>query len=374
MKKLEAVMKAGEKIITVLILVLTGFIVLLTTANAGTDQFKKHVVMDRQGLGIEAYRLLIPEDWRFDGGVQWLSNSLQLTKVAFKVSHPDGITAYEVFPEFVFFYSADPNMNAIYAQTTMVQPPVYAAVYLEQMFIPSYRGNLPGLRIIRKDQLPELAQTALMNYQIQLNQNPYLAQMSAGVNMQFDAASVSIEYQAGKHIIEETLSAIVGYSSAGIVTNWGPMRQTSFRTIKGQKNDMAPVLRVINDSYQANPLWEYKISQIYYMMVQQQKKVLESIGQLSRYISQTNDQISEGLYQSYKQRDAIYDGAAKNWSEAIRGVDSYFDPINKSEVEVPTIYEKAWTDGNDYIFSTDPGYDPNRSAGPNWTLLQKAGK
>jgi hypothetical protein len=222
--------------------------------------------------------------------------------------------------------------------------------------------------------LPELAQTALMNYQIQLNQNPYLAQMSAGVNMQFDAASVSIEYQAGKHIIEETLSAIVGYSSAGIVTNWGPMRQTSFRTIKGQKNDMAPVLRVINDSYQANPLWEYKISQIYYMMVQQQKKVLESIGQLSRYISQTNDQISEGLYQSYKQRDAIYDGAAKNWSEAIRGVDSYFDPINKSEVEVPTIYEKAWTDGNDYIFSTDPGYDPNRSAGPNWTLLQKAGK
>jgi len=135
---------------------------------------------------------------------------------------------------------------------------------------------------------------------------------------------------------------------------------------------MAPVLGVINASYQPNPIWEYKISQIYYMMVQQQKQVLQSIGELSRYISQTSDQISEGLYNSYKQRDAIYDGVAKNWSEAIRGVDSYHDPINKSEIEVPTIYDKAWTNGNDYIFSSDPSFDPNRSAGPNWTPLEKS--
>lgn len=367
-------MKVVKMIIAGCIFVLAGFFVLSSTVEADTARFRKHVVMDRQGLGIEAFRLLIPEDWHFEGGLQWLSNSLQLTQVAFKVTHPDGITAYEIFPEFSFFYSGDPNMNAIYAQTRMVQPPVYAAVYLEQMFIPSYRGNQPGLRIVSKNQLPKLAQTALMNYQIQLNQNPYLAQMSAGGNVQFDAASVSIEYQAGKHIVEETISTVIGYSSMGIVTNWGPMYQTAFRNIKGQKNEMTPVLGVINDSYHANPLWEYKISQIYYMMVQQQKKVLQSIGELSRYISQTNDQISEGLYNSYKQRDAIYDGVAKNWSEAMRGVDSYYDPINKSEIEVPTIYEKAWTDGNDYIFSTDPGFDPNRSAGPNWTLLQKSGR
>jgi hypothetical protein len=367
-------MKVVKKTITVFIFVLAVFVVSLTTARAATDRFKLHVVMDRQGFGIEAFRLLIPKDWRFDGGVQWLSNSLQLTQVAFKVTHPDGITAYEVFPEFVFFYSTDPNMNALYSQTTMVQPPVPAAVYLEQMFIPSYRGNLQRLRITGKNQLPKLAQQAFMNYQIQLNQNPYLAQMSAGTNVQFDAASVSIEYQTGKQIIEETVNAIVLYSSMGIVTNWGPMRQTSLRTIRGKKNNTEAALRVINDSYQANPVWEYKLSQIYYMMVQQQKKVLQSIGELSRYISQTNDQISEGLYNSYKQRDAIYDGVAKNWSEAIRGVDSYYDPINKSEIEVPTIYEAAWTDGNDYIFSTDSGFDPNRSAGPNWTSLQKAGK
>jgi hypothetical protein len=35
-----------------------------------------------------------------------------------------------------------------------------------------------------------------MSYQNQFNQNPYLAQMGAGANVQFDAASISIEYQA----------------------------------------------------------------------------------------------------------------------------------------------------------------------------------
>jgi hypothetical protein len=149
------------------------------------------------------------------------------------------------------------------------------------------------------------------------------------------------------------------------------MRQTSFKTIKGKKNNTAAALRVINDSYQINPLWEYKLTQVYYMMVQQQKKVLQSIGELSRYISQTNDQISDGLYNSYRQRDAVYDRIADNWSDAIRGVDSYYDPINRSEIEIPTIYGKAWTNGNDYIFSNDPLYDPNESAGPNWTPLEK---
>jgi hypothetical protein len=106
-------------------------------------------------------------------------------------------------------------------------------------------------------------------------------------------------------------------------------------------------------------------------MTQQQKQMLRSIGEVSRYISQTNDHISDSLYQSYKQRDAIYDRISNNWSDAIRSVDTYQDPINGVEVEVPNIYEKAWTDGNDYIFTNDPFFSPNQNAGPNWTPLKR---
>ena len=99
--------------------------------------------------------------------------------------------------------------------------------------------------------------------------------------------------------------------------------------------------------------------------------MLRSIGEVSRYISRTNDQISDSLYQSYKQRDAIYDRISDNWSDAIRSVDTYKDPINGVEVEVPNTYDKAWTNGNDYIFSNDHFFDPNQHAGGSWTPLER---
>jgi hypothetical protein len=340
-------------------------------AGKHTVKYKKHVVFDSQGLGIEAFRLLIPEGWNFQGGVNWLSNSLQLTQIAVKVSSPDNSACFEVFPEMLFFYSPDPNANAFYGQTRRVHPPVNAIDYLEQLFLPDFRYNISGLRVTKRNQLPELAQKAMMNYRHQQTHNPYLAQLTMGASFQFDAASLAMEYQQGNHSIEETICAVVGYTRIGMINNWGPMRQTAIRCLKEKKNNMSPILVIISNSFRVNPLWEYKLSQIYYAMTQQQKQMLRSIGELSRYISRTNNQISDGIYQSYKQRDKIYDRVYDNWSDAIRGVDTFKDPINGLEVEVPNIYEKAWTDGNDYIFTNDRFFDPNQNAGPNWTPLKR---
>ena len=360
-------MKAGRKFLLALVCLL----LFSTQATADVHKYKRHVVIDKQGMGIEAFRLLIPDSWRFQGGVRWLTNSFQLTQTAFTVSSPDDEAAFEIFPEMLFFFSADPNMNAIYAQHVMVHQPVDAATYLQQMFIPTYRGNMPGLRIVSGQQLPQLAQKEMANYQYQVANNPYIAQLAAQSRFQFDAASVTIEYKSAGKLMEETLSAVLSYSSTGFITNWGPVRQTSLRSVKASKAKMTPLLKVICDSFEMNPVWEYKMSQIYYFMVQQQKKVIASIGELSRYISQTNDQINDMLYQSYRQSDAIYDQMSENWSEAIRGVDSYHDPINGVNVEAPTVYESGWTDGNEYLFSTDPSFEPNRTSGPNWTRLEK---
>jgi hypothetical protein len=340
-------------------------------AEKHTVKYRKHVVMDRQGLGIEAFRLLIPEGWHFQGGVNWLSNSLQLTQIAFKVSSPDNSAWFEVFPEMLFFFSSDPNANAFYGQTRRVHPPVNAAVYLEQLFLPGFRAGIPGFRVTKRKQLPDLAQNEMMNYRYQQTQNPYLAQLTRGASFQFDAASLTMEYQQRNHTIEETICAVVAYTQAGMINNWGPMRQTSLCALKEIKQRMSPILCVISNSFQVNPLWEYKISQIYYTMTQQQQQMLRSIGELSRYISRSNDRISDALYQSYKQRDAIYDRVFDNWSDANRSVDTYQDPINGVEVEVPNIYEKAWTDGNDYIFTDDRFLDPNQNSGANWTPLKR---
>ena len=33
--------------------------------------FRNQIVIDQQGLGLEVFRMLIPKDWSFNGGVNW---------------------------------------------------------------------------------------------------------------------------------------------------------------------------------------------------------------------------------------------------------------------------------------------------------------
>ena len=327
--------------------------------------------MDKQGFAMEFCRLLVPSQWHVNGGVIWKSNSLQLTEMVLNVSAPNTPAAYEIFPIELYFFSQDPYMNSVYSQTTKIQPPMDASRYLEQMFLPAYRGNRAGLTITKREKLPDLARDTQANYYQQIMNNPYMQALTQNVTSQFDAASITIEYQQSNNTIEETICAVCSYAGNTMITNWGPIRLYSMRCPKTAAKKYAPILQVINNSFKVNPLWEYKISQVYYQMVQQQRQMLQSIGELSRYISRTNNEISDMLMKSYQERDRIYDKVNSQWSEYIRSVDVYKDPVNNCDVEIPNNFERAWTDGSDYIFSENPDFDPNQSPGPNWTPLER---
>ena len=60
-----------------------------------------------------------------------------------------------------------------------------------------------------------------------------------------------------------------------------------------------------------------------------------------------------------------------NYSQAYRGVDTYVDPVNNWNIELPTGYDNAWTNGSDYVFSDSPSYNPNVSATGNWTQMTR---
>ena len=50
-------------------------------------------------------------------------------------------------------------------------------------------------------------------------------------------------------------------------------------------------------------------------------------------------------------------------------MDSYVDPINNWEVELPTGHDNAWTNGSEYIFSDDAGFNPNIGSKQEWTRM-----
>ncbi len=52
---------------------------------------RKQVVVDQQGLGYEVFRMLVPKDWSFSGGIQWTYNKFPPeAKTAYTVTSPDG--------------------------------------------------------------------------------------------------------------------------------------------------------------------------------------------------------------------------------------------------------------------------------------------
>ncbi len=60
-----------------------------------------------------------------------------------------------------------------------------------------------------------------------------------------------------------------------------------------------------------------------------------------------------------------------SYSQAYRGVDTYVDPVNNWNVQLPTGYDNAWTNGSDYVFSDSPSFNPNVISTGNWQQMTR---
>jgi hypothetical protein len=103
-------------------------------------------------------------------------------------------------------------------------------------------------------------------------------------------------------------------------------------------------------------------------MAANQRRSLQRLGDLSHSISEAGDSIMDG----YFERSAAYDRMGEQFSEAIRGVDSYIDPTSDYSPQLPGGYDQAWSNGlGEYIVSNDSLFDPNLNSTMNWQELQR---
>ena len=77
------------------------------------------------------------------------------------------------------------------------------------------------------------------------------------------------------------------------------------------------------------------------------------------------------IYQGYQRRSAAYDHMFDKYIQGLRGVETYRDPVNNWDVEIPVGYENAWTNGTDYVSSDSPNFDPNVSSNQNWHKMKR---
>jgi len=346
-----------------------------TSQGGDVMRFKVFSYIDKQGIGIEAFRLLIPSGWQFEGGIKWILDNPGMPAVgAFKVTNPRGKEEFEVFPNQPFFWTNNQMLLSTFPVGSRyfgneVRPPVGALDALKGIVLSRFRKDAANLKIVSEQTLPELAKTVGAGMQ-----------SAPGVASSADAAKIRIEYQKNGVWMEEEIYGVVEQMRSSmpdvygmiINTNWIIDYLFSFKAEKGKLDSHSKVFQTIAYSFKLNPRWFNKYNQLIEYLVQMQIRQIHHIGEISRIISRTQDEISDKIMQSYYQRQAVNDRIAENFSQYIRGVDKYYNPIEQRTVELPGGYQSTWTNNlGEYILSNDPNYNPNTESNINWQRMER---
>jgi hypothetical protein len=335
---------------------------------------RKHSVVDTQGIGIEAFSLLVPVDWEVQGGIYWkLDNPGMPAVTHLTASNPDGVEAFEILPNQAMFWSNDPMLRSSFPigshyLGSEVRPVAEPLTALTDIVLPRFRIEAAELTVVSQTPLPELARAM------------GAGQPQEGVVTFADAGSIRITYTRNAVAMEERIIAVVeGFTYAiptmqGMVqnTNWAVDYIFCFRAAKGKLDAHAGLFKAIVDSIRVNPQWYNRYQQTIGHLVQAKIQQINSVGELSRIISRTSDEISDSMMASYQERQAVYDRIGENFSEYIRGTEHYVDPIESREVELPGGYDRVWTSpGGGYILTDDPDYDPNIGSNRDWVEIER---
>jgi hypothetical protein len=331
--------------------------------------------VDQQCGGVEAFRLLIPKTWEFKGGVTWrIDNPGTPATIAFTVSNPEGQEAFEVFPNIPCYWTNQMMVTGFFPPGSRyfgneVRPPAPALEVLRDLVVPRYREGVMPWEIVQQEHLPDLP--------AQLRANSPAS--TEGITSA-DGGRVRVRYHSGDHEIEEDFFGVVEIASVSMPMLMGVAEHVywtadylfSFRAVAGQLDRLADQFLSMVQSFRLNSVWFNRVTQASQFMIQNQIQHIRNVGQLSQIISQTNDQISDMIMSSYQSRQATMDRLSTQFSQAIRGVDEYYDPLQDQGVELPGGYDFAWSNSlGEYIVTDDPNFNPNVETNLNWEKLKR---
>jgi hypothetical protein len=341
----------------------------------GALRFTPYRCVDSEGIGIEAFSVLLPAGWRFDGGIRWrLDNPAFPAYAACRLSDPGGLGAFEVFPNLPYFWTNNPTVAGMFPPGSKyfgstVRRPVGAEQALRELVLPAFRVA-SGLAITGGGAVPELA---AMVQEMQARAQPE-------ANVRADAAKVRFRYVDGGRAVEEEMYAVVQMFSfplatmSGTVTNvnWWVDYVFSFRAGEGQLDASARLLQTVAFSFRVNPRWFAAYSNVVQYLIRRQIQQIRTIGEIGRIYAQTGSEIREDQMRSWEANQAIRDRMSKEWSQAFRGVDEYYDPFAEKPVELPSGYDNAWVNNlGEYVVSESPSYDPNVGSNLTWRPMKK---
>jgi len=335
-------------------------------------RFRTEICVDRNGTGSEAFRMLVPAGWKFDGGITWVLDNPGMPATAWlRATNPSVPEELEIFPNQSFFWTDNPMNQQLFPSGSKyfgaeVRVPFGPVQALKSIVLRRFRQSARNLAIEHEEHLPDLAAS--------------LGVSSQTPGMSADGGKLRVTYLRQGVALEEEFYALVEsfkipiQSMFGSFTNnfWTVSYIFSAKSPQGKLDSLGALFRTMGASIRVNPQWMNTYTQVVNFLIQNQMQRIRSAGELSRIISQTHREISDDMMRSWEERQGVYDQLSERFSQNIRSVDEYYDPVSEKSVELPAGYQNAWVNGlGEYVIAEQEDFNPNIGSNQHWQRMER---
>lgn len=351
------------------------------TEGKDYTEFVRARVLDKVGFNqpVEAFSILVPKGWNVDGGIIWNppGSSCAGTNLGVKAGAADGKFSFEMFPNDMWSYNPDPQINQFNRSLPQVKycwfgEPINAEAYFRNVFAPNELGNPEvlsvnpnpgGLRSM--EETNNKTRQELMSYGAS-QVNFYPTSVHAKVKWKNGTEAIVL---CGVNIIETLLPNMYTGATSKLYTSTASERVVLVYPA-GEHSRAASILSVMMSSIRTNTAWKNTVND-FWASVRQQKQIAH-IGKIRMMDEQTR-QMGENAIKKGQQNLNNMDANMRNWEasqqsqdrihtnfvKAIREVETYRDETGR--VELSSGYNHAWSrsDGSSFIMSDNPNFDPS---------------
>ena len=364
--------------------VLGGMLLLQAeSAQAQETIHLKTFTVEDTTLRQPALTVLVPSDWKAAGRIHWRLHAIMPATGSLEAVGPNGVDGVRFYANIPF---VDGVREAAARNAQIAGPDAMRAAaaafpegaaylgnevrrhagspedYVTRILLPRQRPDVKEYKVVATENMPQWAKSSA-----------YLAENAPGIHVTVQAARVRIAYADGaKNLHEDFFVLVPSVTIAGVVY-WVAESASSVRAEAGKVDVLHKIHQTMLYSIKLDLAWYNKERQVSAMLqdafYRQQRQIME----LSRYIANTNDQISDMISKSYWDRQAVQDRMHTRFSEYIRGVQSYSVPNSRSSVQLPSGYQYNWVNNQgEYVQSNNPSFNPNQSLNGTWQQLAPA--
>jgi hypothetical protein len=330
-------------------------------------------IMDPAGFGrpMVAARALVPSGWRAQGGVRWAVRPCQEPATfAWSATAPDGTQGIVLFPAQTWAAGSNGPGDCLAGDYRTIR------AYLEAYV----RAQAPGARVIDDRPRADFLETNRAYYDraIQL-----VNQSGTGLRAWVDAGEVLYAFQssgvemrgiasaAGMFYSSELANPLGGApiwflsgGSHGVFAAFAPNGQLDFAKLEAIRKSVKP------DTAWLAELFKIKtaIGEANVRATRERAAIIVAGGAAMTQATIQANQMATRYYAdvatsgSSSSTSATDDRMQRERIEAIRGVETYHDPLEGGTVQLDATYDHAWRVNNQqaYILTNDPNFNPGQ--------------